>query len=162
MEAEEDQEVLEEDKTTKMVDVKKLNKALLSSVKSIYGALPVLIGVVLLISLISTLISPENLSFIFGKNNSINVLISTLLGSIFAGNPINSYVIGGELSSIGLGIMAVTSFLIAWVTVGIVQLPAEMMILGKKFALRRNFLSFIFSIIISVLIFNILLIGGLI
>ena len=145
-----------------MVNKTRVKNSLVSSTKSIYRATPILIGVTLLISLISSLVSQDNLISIFGKSDSINILIATLLGSIFAGNPINSYVIGGELFSIGLGIVAVTSFLIAWVTVGIIQLPAEIMILGRKFALTRNALSFIFSIIIALLISKIILIGGLI
>jgi hypothetical protein len=40
----------------------------------------------------------------------------------------------------------------AWVTVGIVQLPAESSFFGIKFALIRNLFAFISSIIISILI----------
>jgi len=46
---------------------------------------------------------------------------------------------------------ATTAFILAWVTVGIVQLPAESMILGKRFAILRNILSFISAILIGLL-----------
>ena len=38
-----------------------------------------------------------------------------------------------------------------WVTVGLVQLPAEILMLGKRFAITRNILAFISAIIISIL-----------
>ena len=135
---------------------KKTKNALLGAAKSFYRALPILLGVILLISLVSTIIPQEKLILIFSKNLLGNILIATSLGSILAGNPINSYILGGEFLSLGINLIAVTSFLIAWVTVGIVQLPAEMMMLGKRFAITRNVLSFIFSIIIALLIVLIL------
>ncbi len=145
-----------------MVEENSLGKAIRTSAKSIYRTTPILVGVTLLISLVSSLVSPDSLVNFFGKNDIFNTFIATVLGSIFAGNPINSYIIGGEFLSLGLGLVAVTSFLIAWVTVGIVQLPAEMMMLGKKFAITRNVISFIFSIIISLIISGIVFIGVLI
>ena len=73
------------------------------------------------------------------------------MGSVLAGNPVTSYVLGGELLTQGVNLVAVTAFLVAWVTVGFVQLPAESMMLGKKFAISRNILSFIFSIIVAII-----------
>jgi hypothetical protein len=62
-----------------------------------------------------------------------------------------SYIIGGELLKQGISLIAVTAFIVAWVTVGFIQLPAESMILGKKFAFVRNILSFIFAIIVALI-----------
>jgi uncharacterized membrane protein YraQ (UPF0718 family) len=55
--------------------------------------------------------------------------------------------------------MAVTAFLVAWVTVGIIQLPAESSILGMKFALLRNISAFVLAIVVSIvtiLIYNVI------
>ncbi len=49
----------------------------------------------------------------------------------------------------GVSLVAVTAFLVAWVTVGLVQFPAEAILLGRRFALRRNLLSFFFSILVA-------------
>jgi len=72
-------------------------------------------------------------------------------GSILAGNPINSYVIAGELLKYGISLFAITALIVTWVTVGLVQLPAEIAALGKKFALVRNALCFILAIPIAIL-----------
>ena len=88
---------------------------------------------------------------VFSGNALLDTLFGTGLGSILAGNPLNSYVIGGELLQQGVSLYAVTAFIAAWVTIGLVQLPAEMAALGKKFALIRNTLSMVLCIAISIL-----------
>ena len=62
-----------------------------------------------------------------------------------------SYIIGGELLKNGVSLVAVMAFIVSWVTVGTVQLPAESLMLGRKFALLRNGISLIMAIAISVL-----------
>jgi uncharacterized membrane protein YraQ (UPF0718 family) len=106
---------------------------------------------VLLIGLFSSFISKELLSSVFSGNIAIDTLLGASLGSIFAGSPINSYIIGGEFLEYGISLFAVTALIISWVTVGIVQLPAEMAALGIRFALVRNAVSFVLSLIIAIL-----------
>lgn len=138
------------------------NKLLLSvkkSGKGIFSMLPVLLGVVLLIGLVNSLVPESYYLKLFGGNSLINSIIGGGLGSVLAGNPINSYVIGSRLLELGVGLVAITAFMVAWVTVGIVQLPAESILLGRKFALWRNLISFILAIgvaLTTVFIINLL------
>ena len=97
-------------------------------------------------------IIPETLySKIFFGNKILDSFLGALIGGVAAGNPVNSYVIGSELLSQGVSLVAVVAFIISWVTVGVIQLPAEAMLLGKRFALVRNLISFVFAIVISIL-----------
>lgn len=130
---------------------KRLRQSTLKALRNIFFSLPILIGVMLLVSLTKTFFSGALSSF-FQGNIIIDSLIGSVLGSILSGNPITSYVLGGELLSQGVSLLAVTAFIISWVTVGLVQLPAESMLLGKKFALRRNLLAFISSILAAILV----------
>jgi len=123
------------------------------ALKEIYSFIPLLIGIMLLVSLIS-LIPNSFYSFIF-TGGFLDLLTGGALGSILAGNPLTSYILGGELFKQGVSLVAVTAFLVAWVTVGIIQFPAEATTLGKKFALTRNILSFIFSIIVAIIVVTI-------
>jgi predicted Fe-Mo cluster-binding NifX family protein len=125
--------------------------ALKRSGMQLVNLLPVFVGVVLLIGLFNALISKDLLSSLFSGNALLDTLFGTGLGSILAGNPLNSYVIGGELLEQGVSLYAVTAFIAAWVTIGLVQLPAEMAALGNKFALIRNALSMVLCIAISIL-----------
>jgi len=128
---------------------KNIGFILYKSFKSFSASLPVLIGVVLLLGLFRVNVSPQLISSIFSGEFFRDVLIGSLIGSISAGNPITSYIIGAELLNEGVSLFAVTAFIVAWVTVGIIQFPAEAAILGKKFALKRNLISFILSIFVS-------------
>ena len=129
--------------------MKKLNEAVFNAAKMLLKVSPIIFGTILLISLIVPLIPNSFYLNIFTKNIFFDSFIGSLIGSISAGNPITSYIIGGELLSQGIGLIAVTAFLVAWVTVGVVQFPAESMILGKKFAVFRNLISFVFAIFVS-------------
>jgi uncharacterized membrane protein YraQ (UPF0718 family) len=120
------------------------------ALKSFGAALPVLLGVILLLGLFKTYVSPQLISLVFTGELFRDTLLGSVIGSVSAGNPITSYIIGGELLKEGVSLFAVTAFIAAWVTVGVIQLPAEASILGKRFALTRNGLSFIFAILVAI------------
>ena len=136
-----------------------LLRAARGSANQFVSMLPILIGVVLLIGLLNAFISQELLASVFSGNPVLDTLRGACFGSIFAGNPINSYVIGGELLKHGVSLFAVTALMITWVTVGLVQLPAEIAALGTKFALVRNAMSFVVFTavaILTVIVFNLI------
>ncbi len=132
------------------MEKQKLKEAVKKSAKAIYRAVPIIIGVILLISLANSIIPKSIYSSLFRGNYFLDPFVGSIVGSILAGNPVTSYVLGGELLEQGVSLIAVTAFLVAWVTVGIVQLPAEAMLLGKKFAITRNSTAFIFAIIAAI------------
>ena len=133
------------------MDRERLKQSVIKSGKALQQAAPVLVGVILLVSLANTLIPKSAYTALFTKNQFLDSFIGSAIGSVLAGNPITSYVLGGELLAQGIGLVAVTAFLVAWVTVGVVQLPAEAMLLGKRFAITRNIVSFIFAIIVAII-----------
>jgi len=134
------------------MEFKNTKEALIKTLKNFRQMLPAILGVVMLVSLSLSLIPKSFYTKIFTGNNIFDPLLGAAIGSISAGNPIISYIIGGELLEQGVSLIAVTAFILSWVTVGIVQLPAESMMLGKKFAITRNAISFISSIIIAFLV----------
>ena len=116
-------------------DEKKQKNLIISfykSLKSFGASLPVLIGVVLLLGLFRVNVSSQLISSIFRGGFLRDVIIGSVFGSISAGNPITSYIIGAELLKEGVSLFAVAAFIVAWVTVGIIQFPAEAAILGKN------------------------------
>ncbi|HLN19265.1 MAG TPA: hypothetical protein VK255_03805, partial [Patescibacteria group bacterium] len=71
--------------------------------------------------------------------------------TISMGIPIAAYVVGGELLKKGVTLLAVTAFILSWSTVYLTLLPLEIATIGRKFALLRNSLNFVTSIIIAIL-----------
>jgi len=119
--------------------------------RSFLEILPIFLSILLLISLYVTVIPKSFYSKIFTKNPIIDSILGAVFGSISTGNPVTSYIIGGELLKAGISLIAVIAFILSWVTVGIIQLPAECYFLGKRFGIVRNILSFVFAVAISIL-----------
>lgn len=128
-----------------------LKKALIATLKNFKQILPIILGVIMLVSLLISLIPKSFYTNIFTGNKIADPLLGAAVGSVSSGNPMVSYILGGELLSQGVSLIAVTAFILSWVTVGIIQLPAESLMLGKKFAITRNTISFATSLIVAFL-----------
>ena len=137
------------DAETAVLDRHTLVHAVKQSARQFMGLLPILSGVILLTGFVSAFVSKEIISSVFTGQPAPDALFGAIAGGVFTGNPINSYVIGGELLENGVSLFAVTGFMVSWVTVGVVQLPAEMGSLGKRFALVRNGIAFMMSMLIA-------------
>ena len=126
-------------------------QAFVKTINNFKQILPIIIGVLMLVSLSLVLIPKSFYAKIFVGSKIIDPLVGAVIGSAAAGNPLTSYIIGGEFLDQGVSLIAVTAFIVAWVSVGLVQLPAESLMLGKRFALARNIVSFITAIIVAIL-----------
>jgi uncharacterized membrane protein YraQ (UPF0718 family) len=131
------------------MDWEDVYRAFYRASRSFAMAIPVLLGVVLFIGLFKVYVPTEAISTVFTGSALSDTFIGALLGSVSGGNAINSYILGGELLEKEVSLLAVTAFLLAWVTVGIIQLPAEAAILGRRFAVTRNLIAFFMAMIIS-------------
>jgi len=131
-------------------DKKNIVSAFFKAFKSFGTSLPIILGVILVLGLCRAFVSVQMLSAVFTGELLRDTVIGALIGSIFAGNAVNSYIIGGELVRENISLIAITSFLVAWVTVGIIQFPAEATLLGRRFACVRNMLGYILAILVSI------------
>ena len=115
------------------------------------NTLPTVLGMLLLVSIITNTIPKQFYKSLFNGNLWRDSLIGNALGSFLIGNPVTGYIIGNELIKNGVSLIAVTAFLVAWVTVGLIQSPAEAVLLGKRFALFRNISAFFMAIIVAII-----------
>ena len=138
----------------------KFKKSSTKTLQTFINILPIVFGMLLLTSLVVKLF-PSNISAgLFGQNNFFDALLGATFGGIAAGHPLVSYVLGGELLTSGVSLFAVTALIVSWVTVGMVQLPAEALMLGKRFAIYRNLMCYLFAIVIALLtVYTLQLIG---
>lgn len=125
-------------------------RSFLKSGRSILRALPLVFGIVLLMGLFKAYIPTTSIKNVFRGNVIIDTFIGALAGSIFAGHSSTSYIMGGELFKNGISLFAILAFLIAWDTIGLTHIPMEISYFGKKFTLARNFLCFVFSILVAI------------
>jgi len=130
---------------------KKLKSANQKTSKGILGMLPIILGVILLVSIVDVLIPQSIYTAFFTGNTWLDAIKGATLGSVLTGNPVTGYILGNGFIKAGVGIVAVTAFIVSWVTVGVVQLPAESLALGKRFAIYRNLSAFIMSILVAII-----------
>jgi uncharacterized membrane protein YraQ (UPF0718 family) len=126
-------------------------KVLQKSSLSFFTMAPLLLGIIGLVGLFQVLVTPEMLASLFQGTPLLDTLIGTLTGAIAAGHPIVSYLIGGELLEQGISLYAVSAFILSWISLGFIQLPAEVEVFGGHFTLYRNILAFVFTMLISAL-----------
>ncbi len=124
--------------------------SLKKSATSFLAMAPLLLGVIALVGLFQTQVTPKMLASLFRGNPFADTMLGTLIGASAAGNPVVSYVLGGELLARGISYYAVSAFILSWVTLGFIQLPAEIEIFGLRFTALRNLLAFIFTLLIAV------------
>lgn len=122
--------------------------------------LPILLGMLLLTSLILAWLPSSGLQTLFGRHTSLDVLLGAVIGSVAMGHPLAGYILGGELLAGGVSLIAVTALIVSWVTVGVVQLPAEALLLGRRFAVTRNLFCFLSAIAIAYLTVGVLRLLG--
>jgi len=128
------------------IKIKNVFKKNLNAFKNI---LPMFIGIILLINLIKVIFGNNFYKNILTNNTFLNSFILNGLGSIMAGNAMISYIIGQEMLANGIVLFLVLVFILAWVNVGFIQLPAESLILDKKFAITRNIIAFLSNFLVA-------------
>ena len=124
--------------------------AIKKSFKNFIYLSPMILAIIGLVGIFKAFITPQMLSSMFMKNAFYDTIIGILAGALAVGQAIISYILGGELLKDGVSMYGVTAFILAWVTLGIVQLPLEASVLGIKFTILRNTLAVVFTFIISI------------
>ncbi|HLR35104.1 MAG TPA: permease [Tissierellales bacterium] len=135
--------------------IKDKNKTLNSmkrSKKMMGNMIGQIIGILFLIGLILTFIPPHTIKeYLGGSNTFLATIISALLGSITLIPAFVAFPLVGSIVDMGASIVPAVAFLTTLTMVGFVTFNLERREFGKKFAIARNSLSFIFAIVISIL-----------
>ena len=128
-----------------------LSKAFKKALISFASTLPMIIAVIGLVGMMQVYVSPEMLSSLFGYGAISDTLAGTLTGAISMGQGMISYVVAEGLMEQGVSLYAVSAFILAWVTLGFVQLPAEASVFGMRFTVYRNILTLISTVLVAYL-----------
>ena len=111
-----------------------------------------IIGILFLIGLILTFIPPDTIKQYMGNSNAfISTIVSAFVGSMTLIPAFVAFPLVGSLVKAGANIVPVVAFLTTLTMVGVVTFPLEKREFGLRFTIARNSLSFIFAIIIALL-----------
>jgi uncharacterized membrane protein YraQ (UPF0718 family) len=134
-------------------DRNKTKMALKKAWKAFENILPEFLVVILLVGLLLAVMNQEVISNIIGeKSGWLGVILAAVTGSItlipgFVAFPMTALLLEG-----GAGYMQIGAFISALMMVGIVTLPVEIKYFGKKLAIARNILAFLFSFVVALVI----------
>ena len=134
-----------------MKEKKSLKESFKKAIIGLISMLPMLFAIILLLGIFDVYVTQDMLTSLFVHNNFIDTIIGTTMGAVLTGNPMVSYILGGELTSAGISLYAVAAFILSWVTLGVVQLPAEVEVFGMKFTALRTIFTFISTVLVSIL-----------
>ena len=136
--------------------IMKDKKRTINSIKLSSGMMKNMVGeiisILFLIGLLLTFIPPDTIKQYMGNSNAlISTIVSAFLGSITLIPAFVAFPLVGSLVNAGASIVPVVAFLTTLTMVGVVTFPLEKREFGIKFTVARNSLSFIFAIIIALL-----------
>lgn len=120
------------------------------AIERFFSLLPVLPAMLVLFSLAALVMPEDAMNSVFSAPDGVDLLVGAAIGSLAFGQPLMGYLIGGEFYRGGLELSAATALILAWATVGLSFLPFEIRALGRVFALSRNLLALLFTLIIAI------------
>ena len=133
-------------------DKKKTKDALKKALFMGRGMALSIFAVIFAIGLILAILPPEQIAQIIGKQNALVATIAAAgFGTITLIPAFIAFPLIGTLAGAGLGIMPSVAFLTTLTMVGVATFPLEKKEFGIKFAITRNALSFVFAIIIALI-----------
>lgn len=127
-------------------DRKKTALSLKRAWKMFINILPQFVAILLLVGLVLAVVTPETIQRVIGAESGfLGMLITSLLGAITLVPVIIAFPIAAELLNNGAGITQIAVFISTLTMVGFVTLPMEIKYLGKKVAVLRNVLAYLFA-----------------
>lgn len=134
-------------------DRQKTKKALLKAWKAFENILPQLLGIVVLVGLLLAVLSPETIVSIIGSESGwLGVVAAAVVGAITLIPGMIAFPLAAMLLKGGAGYMQLAAFISSLMMVGVVTLPMEFKFFGKKAALLRNALAFVFSFAVALVL----------
>ena len=114
------------------------------------GMLVSILSIIFLIGLVLTVMPPQEIAAYVGKQDVfLSTVIAAALGAVTLIPAFIAFPLVGTLVNAGVGIVPSVAFLTTLTMVGVVTMPLEKEQFGAKFTLTRNALSFVFAIVIA-------------
>ncbi|NCB42114.1 MAG: permease [Clostridia bacterium] len=137
-------------------DKMKTKAALKKAWKAVENILPQILSVFLIIGMMLSVLDEQTISVLIGKESGfLGLAIAAFIGAITLIPGFVAFPLAASLLEAGAGNAQIAMFVSSLMMVGVITLPVESSYFGKKLALKRNLLAFIFCIFVS------LTIGGL-
>jgi uncharacterized membrane protein YraQ (UPF0718 family) len=127
-------------------------RSLKAAFTALIKTLPAIIIIILFIGFLLGFLPQEIISKAVGDQAGfLGILITAAVGSILFIPAIIAFPLSASLLEGGASIMSIAAFITTLTMVGIVTLPIELKELGSKITILRNLFSFLFAIVIAMI-----------
>ena len=136
----------------------KTKAALKKAWKSFENIMPQFLGIILLIGIMLSILSPEQISgFLGGETGFLGVLLASVVGAITLMPGFVAFPLAAALLKNGAGVMQIAAFVSSLMMVGVITLPLEIQVFGKKATFLRNGAAYLFSLAVALIMGAVLL-----
>ena len=134
-------------------DKKKTKTAIITGLKSFENIMPQFLSIIIIVGMLLSFLDAETISHLIGESSGVlGVIFSAVIGSITMMPTFVAFSLGNTLLINGAGYSQVAALVSTLAMVGIVTFPLESKYIGAKAAFLRNFIAFLFSIIVGLIL----------
>ena len=134
-------------------DRKKTRQALKKAWKSFENILPQFLSILVLIGLMLAVLDRETITRLLGADSGdAGMPVASTVGSVTLIPGFIAFPLAASLLSSGAGYGQTAMFLTTLMMVGLVTLPLETTFFGKRLAVMRNALAFVYAVVSSVIL----------
>jgi uncharacterized membrane protein YraQ (UPF0718 family) len=134
-------------------DKTRTKKALVKSWKTLENILPQFLGIITLVGIMLAILNPQVISHIIGSSSGwLGVFLASIVGAITLIPGFIAFPTAALLLQNGAGYMQIGAFISSLMMVGVVTMPLEIKYFGKKAALLRNGMAYVFAFVAALVI----------
>lgn len=134
-------------------DRQKTRQALKKAWKSFENILPQFLSILVLIGIMLAVLDRETITRLLGaESGAAGMAVAALVGSVTLIPGFIAFPLAASLLSSGAGYGQTAMFLTTLMMVGLVTLPLETTFFGRRLAIMRNALAFVYAVISSVIL----------
>jgi len=131
-------------------DKQKTKLALKKAWKSFENILPQFLTILIIIGIMLAVLSPATISKLIGQQSGwAGLALASVIGSVTLIPGFVAFPLAAALLNSGAGLRHIAVFLSTLMMVGIVTLPVEIKYFGRRAAILRNVMAFVFSFIVA-------------
>ena len=128
---------------------RKTRMSLIKGLRMFWGVLPLLVGVLALVSLVLAAVTPEMLQQVLAGSGPLPFFTALAIGSIALMPGFIAYPLAGLLRQNGASTPVLAAFITSLMMVGVLTLPVEARFFGWRVSLMRNGLALVGAVLVA-------------
>ena len=134
-------------------DKSKTKEAIILGLKSFENILPQFLCIIISVGILLSFFTTDTISKILGNSSGFwGIILADIIGAIAMMPTFVAFSLGNTLLLNGAGYSQVGALVSSLVLIGLMTFPLEAKYIGKRAALLRNLIAFLFSLIVGIIL----------